>query len=193
MVLIINKEEFTMQAAKYMNQIESGAIFIYGTDTIYGIGCNAADPEAVKRIRMIKERKEQPFSVIAPSKRWIIENCEINEKVKEWLEKLPGPYTLILKLKNKNAVCREVNPNDGNIGIRIPDHWFSQVVEALDFPVITTSVNRTDKMYMTSLDDLDHEIKARLDFILDEGKIEGFPSKVIRLDRGEVEIEDRSK
>jgi len=193
MTIILNKEEFTIQAQKLMEGIEKGAVFIYGTDTIYGLGCNALNAEAVKRVRMIKGRKDQPFSIIAPSKEWIFANCEVDVRAQEWINKLPGPYTLILKLRKKNAVAKEVIPASDSVGVRIPKHWFSDVVEALEFPVVTTSVNKADKAYMTSVEDLDTSIKGAVDFIIDEGEIKGFPSKIVHLEKEEVEVTDRSK
>ena len=85
-----------------------GAVFIHPTDTIYGIGCNAEVSSAVRKVRQLKARATNPFSVIAPSLEWINENCVVTKEADEWLEKLPGPYTLILKLKN-NCVARSVN------------------------------------------------------------------------------------
>ena len=58
--------------------LQEGKIFIYPTDTIYGLGCNALDVCAVERIKKIKGRdKDKPMSVIAPSLEWINENCVV--------------------------------------------------------------------------------------------------------------------
>ena len=62
--------------------IKSGAIFIYPTDTVYGIGCNAKLKESVARIRKIKKQFSRPFSVIAPSMDWIAKNLEIKKEVR---------------------------------------------------------------------------------------------------------------
>lgn len=183
---IFTKTELQLHFSKIAEQINSGAVFIYPTDTIYGIGCNALDTKAVDKIRALKERQNNPFSIIAPSKKWITENCVITKEGKEWLNKLPGPYTLILKLKNKKAVAKSTNPGTENIGIRIPDHWFSSVVQRLDFPIITTSANISAKPFMTSLEDLDPAIKRGVDFIIYEGEKKGRPSKIINLVEGKI-------
>ena len=166
-----------------------GAVFVYPTDTIYGIGCNAQISSSVKKIRELKLRNTNPFSVIAPSIDWIKENCVITEESNEWLGKLPGPYTLILKLKS-NCVAKEVNPGLKTLGVRIPKHWISKVVGEADVPIVTTSVNRSSEDYMTSLEDIDYTIMGSVDFILYEGKKEGKPSKIINL-TDKVEVIER--
>jgi L-threonylcarbamoyladenylate synthase len=187
---VLSKEEFEQEKDIIRTQLrEKDIIFIYPTDTIYGIGCNAQNKKAVEEIRKIKQRKESPFSIIAPSKGWILENCEVNEKAKEWLAKLPGPYTLIFKTK-KSIVDENVAPKLDTLGIRIPDNWFSKFVEETGTPIVTTSVNKTGSDFMTSMDDLDNEIKSKVDFIVYEGIKTGKPSKIINL-ANNVEIIER--
>lgn len=159
-----------------------GSVFIYPTDTIYGLGCDATDSEAVQRIRVIKQREEKPFSVIAPSKEWILKNCVVKQ---DDLTCLPGPYTLIVKIKQK-CVSEHVNLGLKTLGVRIPDHWFSQVVKEAGIPVVTTSANISGQKFMTSIDNLDVRIKETVDFIVYEGEKDGSPSKVIDLTTGEI-------
>lgn len=182
--MIVSKQEFLKKKQEFFEKIKKGAVFIYPTDTIYGIGCNALDNKAVSRIRDIKKRDEKPFSVILPSKNWILENCYVKEKN---LDKLPGPYTFILKTKNQ-IVSKKVNPNTDLLGVRIPDHWFSKMVFELNFPIVTTSVNISGESHMTKIEDLDNEIKGKLDFIIYEGKKQGAPSTIIKIIDNKTEI-----
>ena len=190
---VLNKDEFFLELDSFKEKITKGGVFVYPTDTIYGIGCNAKDNDAVKRIREMKERPAVPFSVIATSKDWILENCEINEEVQKWLDKLPGPYTIVLKLKNKKAISPEVNNNIDTVGIRLPMHWIRGIVRQCNVPIVSTSVNKTGKKFMTSLDDIDPDIKAKVDFIIDEGELSGAPSTIIRLEGNKTEITERKK
>ena len=184
------KEEILGNKERFLKEIEKGAVFIHPTDTIYGIGCNATDSKCVEKIREIKKRQEMPFSIIAPSKNWIYGNCIVAGDAKEWIKKLPGPYTLILKLKNKKAIADNVNLGAETIGVRIPKHWISKVVAEADIPVITTSVNKSGQDYMASIEDLDETMENVVDFVLYEGKKEGKPSKIIDL-TGDVKIIER--
>lgn len=187
---ILNFEEVNLEKQSIIDEIIKGVVFIYPTDTIYGIGCNATISSAVKKIRKLKSRATNPFSVIASSFDWIYENCIITKGAEEWIEKLPGPYTLIFKLKNSNCVAKEVNPGLNTLGIRIPAHWIRNVIAEADVPVVTTSVNKSNEDYMTSLENLEPAIKGSIDFIIYEGKKEGKPSKIIDL-TGNVKIIER--
>ena len=178
---VLSKEEFENQKDVIRTSlIENKTVFIYPTDTIYGIGCNATNKEAIEKIRDIKQRKTNPFSVIAPSKEWIEENCIVNDNAKDWVKRLPGPYTLVLKIKKQN-VAENVAPGLDTLGIRIPDHWFSNFVNEIDIPIVTTSANKSGNDCMTSLEDLDTDIKSRVDFIVYEGSKKGQSSKIIDL------------
>ncbi len=185
----ISKDEFNVEKEIFFTKIREGSLFIHPTDTIYGIGCDATNHDAVYKVRESKQRYESPFSVIAPSKEWIRENCEVNERVEEWLGKLPGPYTLILKLKNKGAIAPNVNMNMSTIGVRIPDHWFSGIVSEIGVPTITTSANVTQQNFMTSEEDLDPSLISKIEFMVYEGDKKGRPSKLVDLTKDEQIIE----
>ncbi len=183
---IINQKELELRKEEILKRIKSGEVFIHPTDTIYGISCNALNDKAVEKIRKIKEQFYRPFSVWVPSLRWIRENCLVDKKVEEWLKKLPGPYTLILKLKNKKAVSKQVVLNSESLGVRWPEHWFGKMVQELGFPIVTTSVNKAGQAFMTSLESMDEKIKLKIDFVIYEGEKEARPSKIIDLVQGKV-------
>ena len=181
---IIDKEGFERRRYRLIDEMKAGKLFIYPTDTIYGIGCDATNPKAVGRIRVLKKREENPFSVIAPSIEWIMSNCDVRRPQKEWIEKLPGPYTFILKLSNKAAVSKFVNRNLDTVGVRIPSNWFAGVVAEAGIPFVTTSANLAGKPFMTSMSNLSPTIKEGVDYIVDVGEMKNKPSKVIDLASG---------
>ncbi len=177
---VLSRQEFEAAKEDLYEQIMNGAVFIYPTDTIYGIGCDARNPAAVKKIRRLKGRKDAPFSIIAPSKGWVRSCCEVGKEAEVWLGKLPGPLTLILRKKGK-CVAKEVTPGLSTLGVRMPRHWFLAHAEELDIPIVTTSANKHGEQYMTSLESLDDDIKIGVDFIIYEGEKNGKPSKLIDL------------
>ncbi len=174
------KSEVKMEKFRLHTKINFGEIFIYPTDTIYGIGCSALDDNAVKKIREVKQIGDRPIGVIAPNKEWIYTNCEVPKEAEEWVERLPGPFTLVLKLKNKDAVSKHVNPHDDTIAVRIPNHWVHKFFSELNVPIITPPANVKGKNFMTSLENLDADLKKISHFAIYEGEKKGFPSQIMR-------------
>lgn len=168
----------------FIESIKKGKLFIYPTDTIYGIGCNATNSKSVRKIRLIKKRDKKPFSVIAPNKEWITKNFYVNKK---WLKKLPGRYTLILKEKRK-VVCEEVNSGLSTLGVRIPKHSFSKLIEKANVPFVTTSVNFSGQPAARSVKEIPKEILKKVDYIIDEGILNNKPSTIIDLTKKRAEI-----
>lgn len=157
----------------------SKEIFIYPTDTIYGIGCNAENSKLVKKIRRIKNRDKKPFSIIAPSTNYILKNFETN--VKTINKYLPGKYTLLLKKKDRNFL-KHVSDNE-YMGIRIPKHPLTKILQKTKKPIITTSVNLSGKKPANSIKEVDKDIIKKVDFIVDSGTLSGNPSKIIKKEK----------
>lgn len=173
-------------AAEIVQKIKDGSIFIHPTDTIYGLGCDATNSAAVQKLRALKERPTNPFSVWAPSVGWIRKHCKVTKKSEHWLEKLPGPYTLIVLLRDRKAVSTEVIIDQKTIGVRYPNHWFGRIVELLGRPIITTSVNKAGEPFLTELAQLDPDIARGVEFAIDEGPKKGRPSKIVDVEKEEV-------
>lgn len=190
---LVNARDFHAFEKKIRDEIRRGAVFVYPTDTIYGLGCNALNAQAVERIRALKQRDQKPFSVIAPSQAWIQENLEVSLQAREFIqENLPGAFTILLKMK-KNCVAPEVvkGGRKGILGVRIPRHWFTQVVHKANVPFVTTSVNKTGEKFMTSLRDCDKTILENVDYVVYDGQKKGKPSVIIDFTSGEKKIVKR--
>ncbi len=159
----------------YQNQIKRGKIFIYPTDTIYGLGCDATNEEATNKIKEIKSRdSNKPLSVIAPSVDWIKENLIVDANLDKYL---PGPYTLILKKKNPHFL-KHIAQGD-SLGIRIPDCEFTKTIQEAGVPFVTTSVNLSGDPFSINIKDIKKEIKEQVDIIVDIGELSGRPSTLI--------------
>ncbi len=164
-----------MNQNKIRKAIREGKIFIYPTDTVYGLGCNALDKEAVEKIKEIKGRdKDKPLSVIAPSKNWIKENLIVDLDLDKYL---PGPYTLILKKKD-DEFLNHISKNE-KLGVRIPDSEFCRKIQKVGKPFITTSVNQSGERPASKIEKISDSIKNKVDCIVDEGKLNGNPSTLI--------------
>ncbi len=164
-----------------IREIKNGRLFVYPTDTVYGLGCDATNDKAVIELRNIKQRYDKPLSVIAQSKQWICRNLHTK---KSYIDKLPGPFTYILKPKRQNLVSRHVSDND-SLGVRIPKHPFTEIIQKAKKPFVSTSANLTGQNPAESIDMLPKEITDRVDFVIDAGRLSSRLSVIIDL-RGKV-------
>lgn len=165
------------EPSKVVELLQKGEVIIYPTDTIYGIGCSAHNAKAVNKIRELKQREKKPFSIWAPSIEWVKQNCIIEKK---YLDMLPGPVTLIVKLKRPLAD----NISDGSIGVRIPDHPFHEIVHRFGSPIITTSVNISGQPHITSVHEIPHTFRHVC--YIDAGTIQNPPSTIVNTITGEI-------
>ncbi len=170
-----------------LNEVKNlaGKILIYPTDTIYGIGCDATNDKLVRKIRELKKRENKPFSVIAPSKKWIYDNCVLTGEARTWVKKLPGPYTLVLKMKKK-CVSPEVAKE--KVGVRMPANEFTKKVKTFGKPFVTTSVNISGEPSLKNPNKLKPSIAKGVDHLVDAGTIRGKASRVVDLSSGEAVI-----
>ena len=176
---LIRKKEF----AEY---ILEGKIFIYPTDTVYGIGCNAYLEDKVNKIKKIKQRdKNKPLSIIAPSYEWIKKNFEISKLQEEFIKKhLPGPYTIILKKKLPHFLSHVSYTED--MGIRMINDTFQDLITLANVPFITTSANISGKNPPSTIEEISEELIKKVDIVIDGGKIHGTPSTIVWEEKGKI-------
>ncbi len=147
--------------------IVNGMIFIFPTDTIYGLGCDAKSASAVKRIYELKGRPpERPFSVHLGSIWEIEHHAELTERQRLLIEKLlPGPFTVVLKAASK-APPACVSP-DGKIGLRVPkSRSFRLVYQTAGRPLVGTSVNRSGEPPLINIEEIRQQFADHVELII---------------------------
>lgn len=187
---IININQIEEKQEFILDEIKKGKIFIYPTDTVYGLGCDATNYDAIEKIFKIKQRESKALLIIAPSKTWIYENFDFNSKFKSEIEtKLPGPYAFIFKFKkdNKPLLSKNLAKGKDTIGIRIPDCKFNTLIEKLNRPFITTSVNITGQPTALKLEDIPKEILEKVDYLIEtKDELLGKSSQIFDLTGNEI-------
>ena len=126
--------------------LKSGGLVIYPTETLYGIGADATNPEAVKMLTEYKNRPfGKPYSIAVTGLEMAEKYIELNTTAKNlYKEFLPGPLTVISKGKHK--VAPGVESEDGTLGIRIPNYKLvTDIVKAFGKPITATSANASYK------------------------------------------------
>lgn len=140
------------EISEIVDVLKNGGVMVYPTETVYGLGCNVFDENALKKIFDLKGRKETSIvSVMVKDVEEIANLADVGEIEKHFLNKyLPGPVTVILNLKkqaNRDRIfsTRTINI-DGGIGLRVAPKEYMYIAEIIDqcgFPIITTSANKT--------------------------------------------------
>lgn len=175
MVKIIVFDE--IDAEDIVERIKQGEIFIYPTDTVYSLGCNALKPASVDIIRQLKRKDpSKPLAVVAPSKKWIFKNLIV--KRKSYIQTLPGPFTFVLKMK-KRCVARNVNPGTDVLGVRMPYHPFAKLIQKADVPFITTSITLFGQKPIREVSKIPKSLLKKVNVVVDGGFLVNHPSTVI--------------
>lgn len=146
---------------------QSGHVVCYPTDTLYGLGTDATNPAAVRRIFDLKSRAEhKPFSVIFPDWKMGRAYVQIDEKLEQKLGELtPGPFTFLLPMAAALPVT-----SGPLLGCRIPDHEFClQWAQALGKPVVTTSANVGGGRSASAIEEVDEAVLRGCDLVVDGG------------------------
>ncbi|MFN3910202.1 MAG: L-threonylcarbamoyladenylate synthase [Candidatus Anstonellaceae archaeon] len=146
--------------------LKAGKTILYPTDTLYGIGVDATNRKAIKKIMKIKKRKDDKFSVIVEKER-IGKYADVPKKYKKLIDIfLPGPYTFLLKAKKKLPIVK-----NNIIAIRVPKNKFCILLsKALRKPIISTSANISGKSPHYSFDLVPNTIKKQIEVLVDGGK-----------------------
>ena len=183
-IINIAKTE-TKEIFKTVNGVLSrGGLIIYPTETCYGVGVDATNPNAVKKLLTYKKRPEGKAISIAVSNQQMAEKyVELNETAKNiYQEFLPGPVTVISK--SKNIVADGIEAEDDTIGVRIPKYEFTlKLIKAFGKPITATSANSSGKKTPYKINDILENIsekqKGLIDLILDNGELEHNPPSTV--------------
>jgi L-threonylcarbamoyladenylate synthase len=164
--------------------IKEGGIILYPTDTVWGIGCDATNPEAVAKIYKLKKRAESQSMIVLMNGDKMMYNVfkEIPEVAWQIIELSENPTTLILD-KPRNVAANLIAP-DNTLGIRIVKEPFCfKLLEKMKKPLVSTSANISGLPTPKSFKEISPEIIKGVDYIvnLDRDKIAGKPSTIIKL------------
>lgn len=181
--------------AETLKVLKDGGTILYPTDTVWGLGCDATNPDAVKKIYEIKHR--------ADSKSLVLLACDL-DMVARYIKKIPDiaidlvevndrPMTLIYPGADTNLLAHNVVAEDGSVGMRIPMNDFCvQLVRKLRRPLVSTSANISGEPTPRSYAEIPEEIRSAVDYIVEaslERSSTGTASQIIKVELdGQVKI-----
>lgn len=164
--------------------IRDGKLVIFPTETVYGIGANALDSNAVDSIFIAKGRaNDNPLIVHVSDFEMINELVfEISSIEKKLMENfMPGPFTLILK--KKDIIPNNVSANLDTVGIRMPQNKIAHdLIKEAGVPIAAPSANISSRPSGTKIDDIKDEFSNKVDIIIDGGETKvGIESTVVKV------------
>jgi L-threonylcarbamoyladenylate synthase len=173
--------------------LRSGGIILYPTDTVWGIGCDATNAEAVAKVYALK-RSEDKLSMLVL--------CRDADMVVRYVDKAPGiayevmematsPLTLILP--GATGLATNLIPEEKTLGVRVPDHEFCKnMLRKFGRPIVSTSANISGEPTPKSVKEISKTIIEGVDFMVNprfQGRPTGKPSSIIAFtESGEVKV-----
>ena len=164
--------------------IQQGGIILYPTDTVWGIGCDATNAEAVTKIYALKKRAETQSMIVLMNGEKMMYNvfAAIPEVAWQIIDLSENPTTLILD--NPRNVAQNLIATDNTLGIRIVKEAFCfKLMEKMKKPLVSTSANISGQPTPIAFKDIIPEIIKGVDYVvnLHRDKIAGKPSTIIKL------------
>jgi len=200
MIIAVNPKNPQIRLIRKVVEVfEQGGVIGYPTDTIYGVGCDLFNPEAIEKIHRLKKTEDKkPLSFICSDLKDISRYAFVsNYAYKAMKRLLPGAYTFILKATK--LVPKIAQTRQKTVGIRIPDNKIClALVKELGHPIISTSVSKPGEGLYNDPAEIEERFGKRLDLVIDGGVIVAehssiidltgeFP-KVIRAGKGDVSL-----
>lgn len=156
------------QIIKALEVLKAGGILLYPTDTVWGIGCDATNPQAVQKIIAIKQRATHKSFIVL---------LDTENKLPSYVNPVPDiAYDLIEYAENPLTIvysgAKNLAPNviapDGSVGIRIVKHPFcTQLIQQLRKPMVSTSANISGSATPKNFEDINPQLLNLVDFVVD--------------------------
>lgn len=187
------KTDLQLEVARAVEALRAGGILLYPTDTVWGLGCDATNEEAVERIYRLKQSRNKKSMLVL---------CASADEAVRYVDRAPGIAFEVLELATSPltvvlpgavGVAPNLIPEEGTLGIRIPDHAFCRsLLRTFGKPIVSTSANVSGRPTPVRRQDIAPELIAGADCVVDarfEGRPTGKPSSILAFDEdGAVKI-----
>jgi tRNA threonylcarbamoyl adenosine modification protein (Sua5/YciO/YrdC/YwlC family) len=168
---------------------EGGGVVAYGTDTIYGIGCDMHNPRAVERLYRVRELdRKRPLALLFPDLANISRYAQVSNVAYRLLRRVfPGPY--LIELEATREVPKMLLEKRRTVGIRVPDEpVILAILRRLSWPIMSTSAKTPDGELLLVPADIERTYGRAIDLIIDSGPVPGDASTVLSLVRDELQV-----
>lgn len=158
--------EFGDDVKTALKALRAGGVILYPTDTIWGLGCDATNAEAVRKIYAIKQRAENKSLIILVNSPGMLERYVDNppEVALQLAELSESPLTIVYD--RGRSLAEGVASADGTIGVRIcADTFCDELITGLRKPLVSTSANISGATAPAIFDEISEELKALVDYV----------------------------
>lgn len=173
--------------------LQKGGVILYPTDTIWGLGCDACNEEAVKRVYAIKNRVDSKSMLVLMENAALLERYvdEVPEIAYDLIELSEKPMTIIYD--GARGLAKNLVAEDGSIGIRITTETFSsELIRRFKRPIVSTSANVSGRPSPANFSEIEQEIIDAVDYVVkyrQDDNAKAVPSSIMKLGRGgEIKI-----
>lgn len=173
-----SESEINSEIAACVDVIKRGGIILYPTDTVWGIGCDATNSEAVKRIYNLKRRVDSKAMIVLVDGEAMLERHvdTVPDVAWELLDAAVNPLTVVFD--RGAGLAPELLAADGSIGIRITHEKFSsELCRKLRRPVVSTSANISGMKSARFFNEIANEIIAGVDYVAKYRQTDNEPHK----------------
>lgn len=157
-----------MDLTQAIETLQCGGTILYPTDTIWGIGCDATNPEAIKKIFDIKKREQnKSLIILVESEKRLQDLVDVPEMAWQIIDLSEKPVTIVYE--NPKNLPKELLAEDGSVGIRIvKNDYCKKLISKLNKPLVSTSANLSGQKSPMKFSDISNEIKNAVDYIVEE-------------------------
>nr|WP_312322153.1 L-threonylcarbamoyladenylate synthase [Soonwooa sp.] len=155
---------------KTIESLQNGGTILYPTDTIWGIGCDATNPEAIKKVFDIKHRDaNKSMIILVENEKRLQDFVEVPEMAWEIIDLSEKPITIVYE--SAKGLPKEALAEDGSIGIRlIKDDFCKKLISKLNKPIVSTSANLSGDKSPLKFSDISQEIIDAVDYAVEENR-----------------------
>lgn len=170
--------------------MKDGGIILYPTDTIWGIGCDARNEKAVKKIFELKQRDDAKSMLVLVSSEGMLQRTvkDVPEIAWQLIDVAVNPMTIIYD--NPVGVADSLKADDGSLGVRITYEKFSRMLcERMRGPIVSTSANISGKPAPKTFSEISSDIKNGVDYVCRYRQREkGYskPSNIIKITKENI-------
>tara|TARA_B100000902_G_scaffold373779_1_gene402109 strand:- start:460 stop:1005 length:546 start_codon:yes stop_codon:yes gene_type:complete len=169
-----------LEIKQALNTLKSGGIILYPTDTIWGIGCDATNPQAVERIYTLKRRTESKALISLVSNVSMINEFADNKELE--IPPSKNPTTIIYQ--SATGLAKNLIAQDNTVAFRIPNDKFCHLlITSFGLPITSTSANISGNKIPKQFSEISKEIKENVDYIVNlrHNEIMKTPSTIIMI------------